>query len=399
MSVASVLNNKNFVGLLLANTLLAAAFPIQLVLGGLSGLMLAPNEVLATLPSSIQTLAGLLTASPFSLLMGRLGRKVGFTLGSALTAIGAFAAVMALFQGSFVLLCVGHFLMGAGWASFQFFRFAAGEIVDKSWRPVSISLMLTSGLVAAIIGPQVFISAKDALAPIPFAGAYLAIVAICALGLLPLVLVRIPRPNSARPRARPGRFSRFAALRNPRVRQAVATASASQGIMVFMMVPTPIAMIACGFTDTTASDVVRWHIVAMFAPSFFTGFFIKRFGAPKIAMIGLVVLALASAIAAVGISAWHFYSSLIILGLGWNFGFIGATSMLADAVAEDEAPYIQGANDTIIALVSTICAFSAGTILAGFGWTVLAIIAATIALVALLTLAFQSRIAGVEYGR
>ncbi|MEM9757446.1 MAG: MFS transporter, partial [Pseudomonadota bacterium] len=163
MPVTSVFKNRNFLGLIVANTILGTAFPIQLILGGLAGLMLAPSPTLVTLPSSVQTLAALLAAAPSSLLMGRFGRRVGFVVGGVLTLVGAGAAIQALLAQNFVLLCAAHFLMGAGWAAFQYFRFAAGEVVAAKLRPVAISLMLSSLLVAAIVGPQLFIAAKDAL--------------------------------------------------------------------------------------------------------------------------------------------------------------------------------------------------------------------------------------------
>ena len=383
MSLTLVFRNRNFVGLVLANTILGAAFPIQLILGGLAGLMLAPDPALATLPSSVQTLAGMLAAAPISLLMGRLGRRVGFALGAAMTCVGALAATQALFTGNFALICAAHFLMGAGWAAFQYFRFAAGEVVAPAWRPVAISLMLSSLLVAAIVGPQVFVAAKDLLAPIPFAGAYGAIAAIAAMGVLPLALVRMPKP--ARPTRDPakGRFAGLAALRRRPIRRAVGLAAISQGVMVFLMIPTPIAMVECGFTDATAGDVIRWHIVAMFAPSFFTGFLIKRFGAQAIATIGLFVIIASALAASSGITTFHFYGALIGLGLGWNFGFIGATSMLDAATSEEEKAVVQGANDTIIALVSTLCAFAAGLVISGLGWAILALMAGGLVMAAL----------------
>ncbi|MEM6479876.1 MAG: MFS transporter, partial [Pseudomonadota bacterium] len=157
-------------------------------------------------------------------------------------------------------------------------------------------------------------------------------------------------------------------------------AAVSQGVMVFLMVPTPIAMIACGFTEETASDVIRWHIVAMFAPSFFTGFLIQRFGAERIALTGLAIVFAAAGGAAMGISALHFYGALIVLGLGWNFSFIGATTLLAAAVPEAQKAAVQGANDTIIALVSTLCAFAAGFVISSLGWTVLALVSGSLVL-------------------
>ncbi len=348
--------------------------------------MLAPSPALATLPSSVQTLAGMVAAAPFSLLMARIGRPAGFAVGGLMTLAGAVAAVQALYSQNFTLLCAAHFLMGAGWASFQYFRFAAGEVVDTNWRPVAISLMLSSLLIAAIVGPQVFIAAKDALAPTPFAGAYAAAGLIGVLGLVPLMAVRMPRSRqnvSAEPKQR---FSALTALRRPIIRRSVGIAAVSQGVMVFLMIPTPIAMVECGFGEGTASDVVRWHIVAMFAPSFFTGFLIKRFGAQTIAISGLAMIIAAAIAAALGLSAMNFYGALIVLGIGWNFGFIGATTMLDAAVSEAEKAAVQGANDTIIALVSTLCAFAAGFVVSSLGWAVLAMISGGVVLVALATL-------------
>ncbi|MEM9320561.1 MAG: MFS transporter [Pseudomonadota bacterium] len=390
MPVARVLRNRNFTGLLLANTILGAAFPIQLILGGLAGLLLAPEPALATLPSSVQTFAGLLAAAPFSLLMGRLGRRAGFALGGLLTFIGAAAAMQALYSERFALLCAAHFLMGAGWASFQFFRFAAGEAVDKNWRAIAISLMLGSLLFAAIAGPQVFIATTDALGPIPFVGAYAAVGLIGILGLLPLVVVRLSPPGRQAAGKEQTRFAALAALRRGPVRRAVAIAAGCQGIMVFLMIPTPIAMVGCGFSEATASDVVRWHIVAMFAPSFFTGFLIKRFGAQAIAIGGLVMILAAALAAASGLSPAHFYGSLILLGLGWNLGFIGATTMLDEALSEAEKAAVQGANDTIIALASTLAAFASGLVIASLGWVALALISGAVAIVG---------IAGLSLGR
>lgn len=383
MSVASFARNRNFLGLLVANTILATAMPMLLILGGLSGLMLAPSTALATLPASVQTLAGLVAAAPFSLLMGRVGRRNGFAIGALITTLGALAATQAMFSQSFLLLCVAHFAMGAGLASFQYFRFAAGEAVDAKWQPVAISLMLTSGLIAAVAGPQLFIVAKDALAPVPFAGAYASLIVVSLLGLIPLVAVRMSAPGRKSSQATRGRFASLAALRRRPIRRAIGIAAVAQGVMIFLMIPTPLAMIGCGFSEDTASDVIRWHIVAMFAPSFFTGFLIQRFGAQNIAVGGLVLIIASAFSAAMGLTGLHFYSALIVLGLGWNFSFIGATSLLAASVTETERATVQGVNDTLIGLVSTICAFAAGLVISGLGWAVLAVISIVIVIVAL----------------
>lgn len=383
MSSLTFARNGNFLGLLAANTILGAAMPMLIILGGLAGLMLAPSTALATLPASLQTLAGLFAAAPFSLLMGRRGRRAGFALGVAAAMAGALLGGWAMISGSFILLCIAHLFLGAALACFQFFRFAAAEVVSPEWQPVAISLMLTSGLVAAFGGPQVFIMAKDALAPVPLAGAYGAIAVISLIGLLPLAFVRMAKPIAPAKQSFGKRLASLSVLRRGPVRKAVAIGAVSQGIMVFLMIPTPLAMVGCGFSEATSGDVIRWHVVAMFAPSFFTGFLIKRYGTQRIAIGGLVLLILSALVAFSGLSGVHFYASLILLGLGWNFGFIGATNMLANVVSEAEKPVVQGANDTVIALASTICAFAAGAIVAGYGWTVLAVVALIILVIAL----------------
>ncbi|MEP3637950.1 MAG: MFS transporter [Paracoccaceae bacterium] len=380
----STTQRGTYIGLLASNTILGAAMPMLIILGGLAGLMLAPSPALATFPPSVQTLAGLFATGPFSLLMGRLGRRTGFLIAGGAAVLGGLIGVWALFSGSFFLLCVAHMALGAALSGFHYFRFAAAEVVPADWQPVAISLMLTSGLVAAVVGPQVFIFAKDLFAPVPLAGAYASISLIACIGLFPLIFVRIPTATSTTAQTRPSLASSLTILRRPAVWTAVAVGAVSSGMMVLLMAPTPLAMIECGFTEGVAGDVIRWHVVAMFAPSFFTGFLIKRFGTAPVVRAGLLMLIASAVIAASGITGAHFYGSLIILGMGWNFGFIGATNMLAIATKPDERAVVQGANDTLIALVSTICAFSSGAIVAEFGWTVLALASLPVLVIALL---------------
>lgn len=375
MSLSLLSRNGSYLGLLAATTILGSAMPMLIILGGLAGLMLAPSTALATLPASLQTLAGLLAAAPFSLMMGRYGRKAGFMAGIACAIAGALIGVWALFSGSFILLCLAHLALGAALACYQFFRFAAAETVSSEWQPVAISLMLTSGLIAAFLGPQLFIAAKDALAPIPLAGAYMALAILSLVGLIPLIMTRLPKPSTSPAQSLTDRLAALSVLKRKPVRMAVGLGAVSQGVMVFLMVPTPLAMISCGFDEAIAGDVIRWHVVAMFAPSFITGFLIKRFGVRPIAGLGLVMLTAASFAALSGIELGHFYISLILLGVGWNFGFISATTALATSVGDDEKALVQGANDTVIALVSTLCAFAAGALVAGFGWAVLSAVA------------------------
>lgn len=371
MHSSTISRNGNYIGLLVANTILGSAMPMLIILGGLAGLMLAPSTALATLPASLQTLAGLFAAAPFSLLMGRLGRKVGFLVGIGCAVIGGLIGIWALVSGSFIMLCLAHLALGAALACYQYFRFAAAETVSVAWQPVAISLMLTSGLIAAFVGPQVFIMAKDIFAPIPLAGAYAALVGLSLMGAIPLLLTRLPHASQGKPQTLRDRLASLSVLKRRPVRLAIGLGAVSQGVMVFLMIPTPLAMIGCGFSEAVAGDVIRWHVVAMFAPSFFTGFLIKRFGVNIIAILGLALLLISSLVALIGLTSAHFYLSLIVLGIGWNFGFIGATTMLASAVTDDDKAMVQGANDTVVALVSTVGAFAAGAIIAGFGWVIL----------------------------
>ncbi|SFI47229.1 MFS transporter [Jannaschia pohangensis] len=369
-----------YLGLLTANTILASAMPMLIILGGLAGLMLAPSPFLATMPPAVQTLAGLIAAGPFSLLMGRVGRRAGFLVGAGCAALGGVVGVWALMTGSFALLCAAHLMLGAALACYQYFRFAAAEVVPPRWQPVAISLMLTSGLVAAFAGPQIFIWTRDGLFDVPLAGAYAAISVISLVGLLPLLALRLGPPPMSQPL---GRIAALAILRRPDVLSAVALGAVAQGTMVFLMAPTPLAMIGQGLSEAMAGDVIRWHVVAMFAPSFITGFVIQRLGARPVAGAGLALLLVSAGVAASGLTGAHFYGSLVLLGLGWNFGFIGATSMLAAAAPPEDRAVAQGANDTVIALAATVCAFASGAIVTGPGWTVLALIAVAILLGAL----------------
>jgi MFS family permease len=364
----------NFSLILLGNAVLGTPMPMLIILGGLAGAMLAPSGELAILPVSVQMLAGMLTAAPMSVFMGKYGRKLGFLLGATVAASGGALGVYSLFYENFYTLCLAHAAMGSALVCFGYFRFAAAEVVSESWRPKAISFTLGSGLVAALVGPEVFIYSKDLFSPIPFAGAYGAITVLSVIGSLPILALRLRKTkgfdqeNSAKTVA-PVREI----LRRPAVFTAILCAAISFGVMVLLMAPTPLAMVGCGFTDVQAGDVIRWHVIAMFAPSFFTGSLISRFGSGKIISCGLLMLCLASGIAIAGIELTNFYLALILLGLGWNFGFIGATNMLNENLSAGERSVVQGANDTLIALVSTLASFGSGILISSFSWTAVAV--------------------------
>lgn len=363
---------RNFLLILLGNVTLGAAMPMLIVLGVLAGAWLAPADWLATAPTSMSLIAGIAVASPLSLFMGRYGRRAGFLLGAVALMAGGTLAAMALIWGSFALLCLAHVVMGSALVCVNFFRFAAAEAVAEALRPQAISFTLASGLVAALIGPELFTWTRDSLAPTPLAGAYGAIVTLGALGALPvlgLTRMRVDTPAPTGPQ-----WSRLRTLitTNPAIATAIGIAALSQAIMVLLMTPTPLAMVGCGFVEDRAADVIRWHVVAMFAPGFFTGSLIKRFGAGRIAATGLTLIVLAGLVAWSGLSLGNFYLALVLVGIGWNFGFVAGTYMLQTSVSAEDAPLLQGANDTLLAIAASVASLLSGALYAGIGWEALA---------------------------
>jgi len=377
--------NVNFVLVLLSNAVLGAPMPMLIILGGLAGIMLAPYHALATVPISVQMMAGLIVATPMSLLMGKYGRKLGFLVAAGLACAGGLTSTLALFQANFWLLCLGHAFLGAALISFGYFRFAAAEVVTDKWRPTAISFTLGAGLVAAILGPEIFVRTKDIFFPFAFAGSYLAISVISLLGSILVMATRFPPIARQSDNKSSIETSTAALLRKPKVSIAILCSAGSYAIMVLLMTPTPLAMVGCGFGEAQASDVIRWHVIAMFAPSFFTGFLISRFGSGTIVLTGALLLSLSAAVALQGVELVNFYASLVLLGTGWNFGFIGATAMLGESLAPTERPLVQGTNDTVVALAATIASFGSGALISAFDWTTIAVVAFPVIAVVILS--------------
>ena len=364
---------RNFVLIILGNSLLGAPMPMLIILGGLAGLLLAPASELATIPISVQILAGLVAAAPVSLFMGKYGRRAGFLVGAAFAIAGGAIGAAALYLTSFLVLCVGHALLGAALASFQYFRFAAAEAAEESWRPTAISITLASGLFAALIGPEIFVQTKDTISTVPYAGAYAAIAVIGLIGVLPVLGINLTEAEAAEAANDAPAAHWTTIIRRRPVWVAILCAAISFGTMTLLMTPTALAMVACGFSENQASDVIRWHVIAMFAPGFFTGALISRIGASAIVAVGLALLGASAVVAILDIQLVHFYVSLILLGVGWNFGFIGGTALLAANLAPAERPAVQGINDTLVALASTIGSFGAGALIAAVSWAAVAV--------------------------
>ena len=361
------LAKRNVAILAYAQAVLGSQLAIQIILGGLAGAYLASDPSLATLPISITVLVSMFTAPAASLFMGRFGRRAGFLLGAFGGAVGGALSAWALMIGSFDLLLAGAACTGAYQASQGFFRFAAADTASEGFKPKAISWVLAGGLASAFIGPEVVHASSGFLAPIPYAGAYAIVVIINAAGAAGLLFLRIPAPERTSGGVTSGR-PLAEIFRQPTVIVAVLCAMVSYALMSLVMTATPLAMVHHGYTADHAADVVRFHVLAMFAPSFITGSLIVRFGNAKIIAVGLTLLATCGVIAIAGVELVNFYLALIALGVGWNFGFIGATSLLATAHTGEERAKVQGLNDFLVFGLVAVASFSSGALLSGFGW-------------------------------
>ena len=358
---------RNLTVLVIAQAVLGCQAAVYVIVGGLAGAILAESQSLATLPVSVVVLFSMFTAPVASLFMGRYGRRAGFLVGTVFGAIGGALAARSLIVGSFGLLVAGSACTGISMGIQNFFRFAASDAVPEAMKPSAISWVLAAGLVNALLGAEFVRWFSDALAPAPYAGAYAAVVGINIVGAVVLLFLRIPVPprRSQDPaHARP----LGVVFGQPRLIAAVLCGMISFAVMSLVMTSTPLAMTGHGFTADHAADVVRWHMVAMYAPSFFTGRLIRRFGQFTIIATGLVLLAVCAATALSGVAIHQFYLALFALGLGWNFGFIGATSLLATTHRPEEQALIQGLNDFLVLGLVAVASFGSGALLTFSGW-------------------------------
>jgi len=381
---------RNVTVLILAQAILGAQMPMIFLVGGLAGQSLASNICFATLPISMIVLGSMLSATPVSAVMQRFGRRAGFFLGAAGGASGAIIAAYGLFVSSFSIFLAGSFLTGIYMSAQGFYRFAAADTASDEYRPKAISYVMAGGLVSAIIGPQLASATSLSLSAIPFVGTYVAVAILNIFGSLLFLFIDIPKPPVPSVDAPRGR-SRMELLRTPRIAVAVICAMVSYALMNLVMTSTPLAVVGCGIAgDTTvppflanlfsgeetsalfkiiAGFVVTGHVLAMFAPSFFTGHLINKFGVEKIIGAGLLILAAAGLVALQGVRLENFFVALILLGIGWNFGFIGATSMLAGAHAPHERGRMQGLNDLLVFGGVTFASLASGGLMNCSGGT------------------------------
>ena len=349
---------RNVYVLVAAQAILGSQMSMIFIVAGLAGKQLAPNACLATLPISLMVIGSMLSANPLSALMARYGRRAGFLVGIAGGASGAALAAYGLSQASFPLFIAGAFLTGIYQSAQGFYRFAATDTASDEFRPKAISWVLAGGLLSALIGPELVKLTSQAM-PVPFLGTYLAVIALNFVGVFLFGALDLPKPVQQAAGSYTGR-SRRELLKTPRIAVAVIVAAVSYALMNLVMTSSPLAVVGCGYHTPDAANVVSAHVLAMFIPSFFTGHLINRFGVEKIMAVGLVILASAGLVDMAGVTLTHFFGGLILLGLGWNFGFIGATSMLTAAHTAEERGRMQGMNDFLVFGGVTLASFSSG---------------------------------------
>ena len=361
---------KNAILLAACQSVNGAAAPLSIALGGVVGsYLLAADKSLATAPVTGFNLGAALMSIPAAMLMRRIGRRNGFTFGALIGATAMLVAVQAIRMQSFWLFAFALMMAGSSNAFVQQYRFAAADRGMPEYKPKAISIVLIGGIAAAIVGPQMILNFKDFLEPVPFAGAFLW---GTGLFLLSMVIIRFMEPGhppkSAEELANKPQRPLLEIMAQPRFIVAAICGTASYALMSYVMTAAPLAMLSCGFDINDSTWGIQWHVMAMFVPSFVTGHLIARYGKERIVMIGLFILAACAIVALNGISLSHFYLALILLGVGWNFGFIGATSMITDTYEPHEKNKAQGANDFILFGTVAMASLMSGFSLNNMGW-------------------------------
>ncbi len=359
---------KNVLVLATLQALLFTNNSTVIALNGLAGYALAPNKSLATLPVTGWVVGAALTTFFASLLMKRIGRRGGFTVGTLCGMLGATVCCVALYTKHFPLFVAGASIFGVYNAFGQYYRFAAADAAPVDFRAKAISYVLAGGLVGGIIGPSLSRWTKDLL-PTEFLGAYLTLIGFLAVVLVVLRFLDIPRPTESEAHD-PGRPLKEI-VTQPAFVVAVTAGAFGYGVMNLLMTATPLAMGVCGHPYSAAAMVISSHVIGMFAPSFFTGALIQRFGVLQVMFLGVLINFACIGIALAGVDIPNFWAALVLLGVGWNFMYIGATALLADSYRPAERAKAQGANDMLIFLTMATSSFASGLLLERNGWQLL----------------------------
>ena len=340
-----------------------------IAINGLVGLALAPKGWMATLPVTAYVVGSALSAMPVSRLQARLGRKRAFQIGLVMAMLSCAVCAFAVSQRSFGLLMVGTLMAGFYAANGALYRFAGTELVAPAQKERAISWVLAGGIGGAFLGPNLAQLTRDWLA-VPFAGAYLALIGVALLGLVVMSTIRFPEHAPPLPGASTGR-SAAELFRQPVFAVAVVSGALGYGVMNLLMSATPIAMQQCSHPFGNTALVLEWHVLGMFAPSFFTGHLIKRFGALPVMAVGVVLNLLCVVVALSGIDLMQFLVALFVLGVGWNFLFTGGTTLLTQAYLPEEKNRAQGMMDTAVFSTMAVSSFASGALITTSGWSLL----------------------------
>ena len=342
---------------------------LSITITALVGTGLAPDPSLATFPLALQFVATAASTIPASLLMGRFGRRTGFTIGGLLGVAGGMVACQAVIVGSFSLFCLGAALLGAFSAHVALYRFAAADVAGPKLRSRAISLVMVGGIVSAILGPELAKWTRELFAPFLFAGGFAAIAGLAFAGLALVQFVDLP-PPVVRKRGEKGR-PLAELVKQPKLVVAVLCAMVAYGSMNLIMVSTPLAMIACAHPFETAAFVIQWHVVGMYAPSFVTGHIIERIGVLRVISIGAFLILGCVLINMTGIEVLQFWAALVLLGVGWNFMYVGATSLLTETYRPEEQSRVQAFNEFMVFGTTAVTALASGAIFSFLGWQAL----------------------------
>ena len=348
-----------------AQALAGANTVVIFATGAIVGHMLAPSEALATLPISIFVVGMAACILPAGAIARRHGRRAAFFAGTGCGVLAGLVGSLAVLLGSFWLFCLATFLGGAYAAVVLSFRFAAADGVSPALRPRALSFVMGGGVVAGVVGPQLVTYTMYLWPAYMFAATFIAQAVAAALSALVLFGVKLPMPTAAEISG--GRPLRVIA-RQPLFLIAVLCGAVSYMLMNFLMTAAPLAMRLCGHSQESANLGLQWHVIAMYAPSFVTGRLITRFGAHRIVMVGLLLIGVSTAVGLTGIEVANFWLTLIFLGAGWNFGFIGASSLVLECHRPEEKTRVQSLNDFLIFGTMAVGSFASGGILAFYDW-------------------------------
>ena len=346
--------------------------------GAIIGHELAPDAALSTLPISIFVVGMAACILPTGMIARRYGRRMAFMAGTACGVLVGLLCALAVLKGSFWLFCLGSFFGGAYAAVVLSFRFAAADCVEPERRPRALSIVMAGGVAAGVVGPQLVTATMNLWPEHLFAATFLAQAAVAVLSAAVLGGVRLPKPTAEETS---GGRPLGVIVRQPGFIVAALCGAVSYALMNFLMTAAPLAMRMCGHSQEDSNLGLQWHVIAMYAPSFFTGRLIARFGAPHVVFAGLLLIGLAALAGLRGIAVADFWLTLILLGVGWNFSFVGASAMVLDCHRPEEKTRVQSLNDFIVFGTMAVGSFSSGELLTLFGWqTVLAVSFAPLAL-------------------